>query len=303
MKTKTKWIRHGITIAGGNGKGNQLNQLSSPRGIYVDDDDYQTIYIADYENHRIVKWKKNAMHGQVVAGGNGHGGCITQLDRPTDVTIDKKNDSLIISDRGNNRVVRWCRRNHINPQIIISNIYCSRLTMDNNGDLYVSDWEKNEVRRWRQGDTTGTLVAGGNGKGDHLDQLSSPSYLFVDQDHSVYVSDYNNNRVVKWMEGARRGIVVAGGQGQGDSRTQLDHPQGVIADHFGNVYVADCWNHRIMGWQPGARKGCIVAGGNERGEDSDQFQYPVGLSFDRQGNLYVVDQSNNRVQKFEIDSN
>jgi len=303
MKGKIKWMRHGITIAGGNKKGNHLDQLASPRGIYVDDDDHQTIYIADYENHRIVKWKHNAIKGEVVAGGNGQGKYINQLDRPTDVIVDKKNDSLIICDRGNNRVVRWCRRKRTDPQIIISNIYCSRLTMNDNGDLYVSDWDKNEVRKWRHGDTCtcGTIVAGGNGKGDHLNQLRSPTYLFVDQDHSVYVSDYHNNRVVKWVEGAKKGIVVAGGQSRGDGRAQLDHPQGVLVDHSGNVYVADSWNHRIMRWVPGAKKGCIVAGGNERGVDSHQFQYPVGLSFDRQGNLYVVDQSNNRVQKFDVD--
>ncbi|CAF4449399.1 unnamed protein product, partial [Adineta steineri] len=37
--------------------------------IYVDDDD-QTIYIADYDNHRIVEWIHGAEYGQVVAGGN-----------------------------------------------------------------------------------------------------------------------------------------------------------------------------------------------------------------------------------------
>ncbi len=54
--------------AGGNGKGNQLNQLSSPEGIYVDDD-HQCIYIADYGNDRIVEWKYDAKIGQIVAGG------------------------------------------------------------------------------------------------------------------------------------------------------------------------------------------------------------------------------------------
>ena len=41
----TKWKQHGITVAGGNGEGNQLNQLKWPLGISIDDD--QTIYIAE----------------------------------------------------------------------------------------------------------------------------------------------------------------------------------------------------------------------------------------------------------------
>jgi hypothetical protein len=43
---ETKWIDYCWR--------NKLNQLSRPQGIYVDDDN-QCIYIADYDNHRIVQ--------------------------------------------------------------------------------------------------------------------------------------------------------------------------------------------------------------------------------------------------------
>jgi sugar lactone lactonase YvrE len=208
----TTWKQNGITIAGGNGKGNQLNQLSDPFGIYADDDN-KCIYIADWKNHRIVEWKHGALNGQVVAGGNGSGNRMDQLSGPVDVIVDKKTNSLIIADSLNKRVVRWSRQNDPNPQIIISNIVCGGLRMNNNGDLYVSDCEKNEVRRWKIGETNGTLVAGGNGKGDHLNQFNVPIFIFVDQDDSVYVSDRDNDRVMKWLKGAKEGIVVAGGQG------------------------------------------------------------------------------------------
>ena len=65
----TKWKQHGITVAGGNGYGNQVNQLAHPYGIQIDD--YKTFYIADNYNHYIVEWKLNAKHGQILAGGNG----------------------------------------------------------------------------------------------------------------------------------------------------------------------------------------------------------------------------------------
>ena len=61
--------------------------------------------------------------------------------------------------------------------------------MDKNGYIYVSDFKKDEVRRWKRGETNGIIVAGGNGKGNHLNQLNCPTYLFVDQDDSLYVSD------------------------------------------------------------------------------------------------------------------
>jgi sugar lactone lactonase YvrE len=290
-----------MTIAGGNGQVDELNELSNPYDIYVDDD--QCILIADYWNHRIVAWKLGAEVGQVVAGGNGQGDRIDQLSYPTDVLVDKKTDSLIICDRGNKRVVRWSRRNGTNGQVIISDIDCWGLTMNNNGDLYVSDWKKNEVRRWKIGERNGTIVAGGNGEGNQLNQLNVPTSLFVDKDHSVYVSDYYNHRVMKWLIGAKEGIVVAGGQGQGNSLTQLSYPLGMIVDHLGSVYVADSWNHRIMCWSKGSKEGRIIVDGNGVGQQSNQFSFPNGLSFDGQGHLYVVDEGNNRVQKFEIDLN
>jgi sugar lactone lactonase YvrE len=238
-----------------------------------------------------------------MAGGDGQGNRMDQLDLPTDVVVDKKNDSLIICDYGNRRVVRWPRRNGTNGQTIISDIHCRGLTMNNHGDLYVSDIKKHEVRRWKIGETNATIVAGGNGPGNQLNQLNYPTYLFVDEDHSVYVSDYENHRVMKWLKGAKEGMVVDGGQGVGNSLTQLFYPYGVIVDHLGNVYVADCMNHRIMCWSKGSKEGRVIVGGNGEGNRLNQFYYTVGISFDRRGNLYVADEDNHRIQKFEIDWN
>jgi sugar lactone lactonase YvrE len=302
ISNNTKWKQDGVTVAGGHGKGNQSNQLYYPKGIYVDDDD-QCIYIVDYWNNRIVEWKLGAKMGQVVAGGNGQGNRTDQLNKPTDVVLNKENDSLIICDSINRRVVRWLRRNGTNGQTIISDIDCDGVTMDNNGDLYVSDAEENEVRRWKIGEKKGTLVAGGNGQGNGLNQFNHSASLFVDEDHSVYVSDSYNHRVMKWMKGAKEGMVVAGGQGEGNSLTQLNKPQGVIVDDLGNVYVADWSNHRIMFWSKGSEEGRVIVGENGERQQPNQFYYPQGLSFDRQGHLYVVDHVNHRVQKFEIDLN
>ncbi len=263
------------------------------------DDDEQCIYVADEGNQRIVAWKYGAKTGQVVAGGNEQG---NQLNSPTDVIVDKKNDSLIICDYRNTRIVRWSRQNPTKGLTSISNIDCYGLTMNNNGDLYVSDWNKGEVSRWNIGETSGTIVAGGNGKGNHLNQLNTSIYIFVDEDHSVYVSDCFNHRVMKWVKGAKEGIVVAGGQGEGNNLTQLSYPAGVIVDYWGNVYVADSNNHRTMRWSPGSSEGSIVVGGNGQGQLSNQLNNPRGISFDRQGNLYVVNERNHRVQKFDIDS-
>ncbi|CAF1373239.1 unnamed protein product [Rotaria sordida] len=296
-----RWQQNGITVAGGNGPGNGINQFINPNGLYVDDD--QTVYVADRVNHRIMEWKWGATSGQVVAGGNDEGSGTHQLNSPLDVIVDKETDSLVICDSANERVVRWPRRNGTSGETIISNSDCWSLTMDENGYLYVVNSEKAEVRRYRRGESQGIVVAGGNGFGDDLNQLSFPQYVFVDRNHSIYVSEYHNHRVVKWMEGAKQGIVVAGGQGVGDGLTQLSYPQGVVADQLGTVYVADRGSASIKRWPKGATQGSVIVGGNGSGEQSNQLSLPKGLSFDRHGNLYVVDLGNSRVQKFNIESN
>ncbi|CAF1459097.1 unnamed protein product, partial [Rotaria sordida] len=152
-------------------------------------------------------------NGQVVAGGNGEGNRLDQLNYPTDVLIDKETDSLIICDRNNRRVVRWSRRSGTTQgEILINNIGGWGLAVDDQRYLHISDYDKDEVRRCQIGDKNGTIVAGGNGKGASLNQFNYPAYLFVDQQQTVYVSDKDNHRVMKWNKGAKEGIVVAGGQ-------------------------------------------------------------------------------------------
>ncbi len=296
----TKWIQDGITVAGGNGRGKRLNQLGLSFGLGVDDEE-ETIYISELVNSRITGWKYNARSGQVILDTNEP--LFKQLRlpfSPAQMTFDKKSSSLFICHPVNKQVVRWSRRN--GPAIIL-NILCHGIAIDSNGEIYVSDRPKNEVRRFKIGDVNGTVVAGGNGLGDNLNRLASPEYLFVDQDYSVYVSEKGNNRVTKWEKDAKEGVVVAGGQGQGNNLTQLFQPQGLIVDHVGNVYVADSGNSRIMFWSPGAKEGSIIVGRNGPGNQMNQLQIPKDLSFDRQGNLFVLDMGNDRVQKFAVDRN
>ncbi|CAF1353463.1 unnamed protein product [Adineta steineri] len=290
-KINLKWTQNAITVAGGNGEGQELNQLYGPAGIFIDKS--KNIFIVDSENRRIVEWKYNAKQGQIIAGG------MDQLNVKRDMIVDEQNHSIIIADERNRRVIQWSNEKQ---QILIDNIDCFGLTMSKHGFLYVSDRNKGEVRRWKMGEynNTGIVAAGENGQGNKLNQLNSPSFIFVDEDQSVYVSDWGNHRVMKWRKDAKEGIIVAGGQGAEGNLNQLYYPQGLIVDDFGQIYVADYWNHRVMRWYEGDVEGEIVVGGKGGGNQSNQLNSPTGLSFDDEGNFYVVDCWNHRIQKFEI---
>ncbi|CAF0846300.1 unnamed protein product, partial [Adineta steineri] len=292
--------QNAVTVAGGNGQGSELNQLNDPYGIYIDNDD-ESIYIADAMNDRIVRWESGAKNGKIVAGGNGRGNGIHQLNYPTDVILDKEKEYLIICDNGNERVMRWSRQNSQDQQLWISGIMCRGFSMDNNGDIYISDMGNYQVRRFQEGDKIGKVVAGGHGEGNRLNQLNGPSFIFVDEYYSVYVADLLNNRVMKWIKDATEGTRVTPEQVSDMNPSPLNRPLGVIVDHMGNIYVSNGGNHQIMRWSPGAIEGIPVVGEKQYGSEPMQLWDPQDLSFDRHGNLYVVDYNNHRIQKFIID--
>ena len=300
IPTDARWLQNGVTVAGGNGQGSAVNQLHWPHGLDIDDDN-QSIVIADRWNHRIVEWEFCASNGKVIAGGRGRGDRLDQLSYPTDVLIDKETNSLFICDHANRRVVRWSRRQGTTQgEVIVDNVVCIGLAIDHQGFLYVSDNERDEVRRYTNEGNSGTLVAGGNGRGNQLNQLNFPSYFFVDEEQAVYVSDHVNHRVMKWSRGANQGIIVAGGQGIGVGLNQLYFPEALLVDTSGTIYVVDASNNRLMRWRNGEQQGTTIVGGNGVGSAPNQFQYPKALCFDSQHNLYVIDPQNNRVQRFDL---
>ncbi|CAF3163440.1 unnamed protein product [Rotaria sp. Silwood2] len=183
LPPSAQWTQEGVTVAGGNGEGDNANQLNCLLGfclIHDDDDNQQqqktmvTIIIADFWNHRVVQWKTDdtSKNGQVITTDEDEG---NKLARSTDMLYDKETDSFLIADSGNQRVLR---------------------------NLYVTDIAKHEVRRYqlRGGiveDKTGILVAGGNGEGVNLTQLAYPNCIFVDRQQNVYMSDSENDRIMK----------------------------------------------------------------------------------------------------------
>ena len=70
IPSNAQWSQNGVTVAGGNGDGNAVNQLYRPFGLDIDDNN-QSIVIADKWNHRIIEWKMGASHGRVIVGGQG----------------------------------------------------------------------------------------------------------------------------------------------------------------------------------------------------------------------------------------
>ncbi|CAF4493528.1 unnamed protein product [Rotaria sp. Silwood2] len=126
-----------------------------------------------------MEWKCSTMNGKVVDGGNQQGDRSNQLNSPANVIINKENDSIIICDQENRRVVRWPRRNGKNGETIISNL---------------------------QGTKEGIIIADAESEGQDLTQLSYSGGIAVDHLGTVYVVDFHEHRVMHWLKGAKQGI-------------------------------------------------------------------------------------------------
>ncbi|CAF3273655.1 unnamed protein product, partial [Rotaria sp. Silwood2] len=78
--------------------------------------------------------------------------------------------------------------------------------------------------KWVEGAKQGIVVAGGQGLGNGLTQLSYPKGVVVDQLDTVYVADAENARIMRWSKGATQGSAIVGGNGRGEQSNQLNWP-------------------------------------------------------------------------------
>jgi sugar lactone lactonase YvrE len=100
--------------------------------------------------------------------------------------------------------------------------------------------------KWVEGAKQGIVVAGGQGEGNGLAQLSYPRGVVVDQLGTVYVADRGNHRIMRWVKRATQGSVIVGGNGVEGQSNQLNWPFGLSFDRHGNLYVVEYGNHRVQ---------------------------------------------------------
>ncbi|CAF2049752.1 unnamed protein product [Rotaria magnacalcarata] len=100
--------------------------------------------------------------------------------------------------------------------------------------------------KWAKEANEGIAIAGGQGEGNALAQLSCPCGVFIDNSNTLYVTDYGNHRVMRWPQGTKQGTVIVGGNGRGAGINQFIGPFKLSFDRHGNLYVVDQDNHRVQ---------------------------------------------------------
>ncbi|CAF4457864.1 unnamed protein product, partial [Didymodactylos carnosus] len=72
------------------------------------------------------------------------------------------------------------------------------VVVDQLGTVYVAEEGNDRIMRWPKGATQGSVIVGGNGRGEQLNQLYWPFGLSFDRHGNLYVVDCGNHRVQKF---------------------------------------------------------------------------------------------------------
>ena len=97
--------------------------------------------------------------------------------------------------------------------------------------IYVAEYGNDRIVGWKESETQGHLVAGGNGKGESVDQLSHPTDVIVDRERdSLLICGWANMRVVRWPR--RNGT-------RGKTILSNIRCWGLTMDEEGSLYVTD----------------------------------------------------------------
>jgi len=281
------------TIAGivGNfgfsGDGGQATaaELDFPQGVAVDASG--NIYIADRDNHRIRKVDVATGIITTVAG-NGTVGDGGDGSLAINAELDSAQDMVV----------------------------------DNAGNVYISDWLNNKIRKVDANTGIITTIAGtgdsgfsGDGADATLARLKSPSGIALDATGNIFFCDRGNDRVRKIAtDGTITTVVGKGGfnafSGDGGQATdaELNNPSGLTIDNDGNLYVVDRDNHRIRKITTDGIINTIVgtgstgfSGGGFNGDDqlgpNTLLDKPTDLVIDAAGNVIFNDNDNHRVRK------
>ena len=303
----------GSTTAGSaNGQGIAAS-FRAPCGIAVDASG--NIYVGDYLNNEIRKITSSGLvstfAGSITKGSLDGQGQSASFYWPAGLASDAAGN-VYIADSQNSEIrkitsgglVSTIAGTAINTNgqgISACFDLPTGIAIDGSGNLYITDFGSDVIRKITKGGLVTTLAgSGASGSNDGQGIAASffaPSAIAVDASGNLYVADTDNNMIRKITPG---GLVstLAGSKTSGNTNGQgtqasFNTPKGIAVDASGNVYVADTNNELIRKITPGGLVSTLAGSGSSGSTDGQgtaaSFWYPRGVALDAFGNLFVAD--------------
>ena len=234
-------------------EGVSIISVGSRGDIHVDD--LGNIFVSSYYDDVVYKYtlSDGSYSRSVVAGGNGAGSNLNQLNRPTGVYVDSS-ENVYVTDHQNHRIMKWAKGSSQGIVVAGGNgrggslnqlNYPYDISVDSSNNIYVADENNARIIKWAPNSSEGVIVAGGN-YGNGLSDLRYPRGIELNSDGVMFIVDSENHRIIKWIPGKSSGTVIAGGNGNGNNMNQFNSPFAALVGSDGNLYVADLNNHRIQ---------------------------------------------------------
>ncbi|MEW5847630.1 MAG: hypothetical protein AB2A00_02410 [Myxococcota bacterium] len=265
--------------------------MQGPNGVAVTPDG--TIYVAEYEAHRVRKVDPSGIISTVLGTGesgyNGNGvGAETLVAFPDSLALDAQGN-LYVTDSGNDRI--------------------RKLMPDGNVVT---------IAGFADGDGSGGF-SGDNGPATEA-KLYGPAGIAVDAAGNIFFSDASNNRIRRINPAGIITTVAGNGTDTYDPSTDegalavdvgIGHVYGIALDPSGNLYMADDRFHRV---RRVALDGTITTvAGNGLPQSSGDGLSAVQASLfspgavlveDRGGRhgLYISDTNGSRVRRVDLDT-
>ncbi|CAF4353303.1 unnamed protein product, partial [Adineta steineri] len=101
----------------------------------------------------VMKWRKDAKEGTIVAGGNGQGRNLNQLHYPEGLFVDDLGQ-IYVADCWNHRVMHWCEGKEEGEIVVGGNgegnqlNHPSGLYFDDERNLYVADRDNHRIQKF-----------------------------------------------------------------------------------------------------------------------------------------------------------
>jgi sugar lactone lactonase YvrE len=279
--------------------------LCYPYGVAVDA--AGNLFVADYGNHRVLRYK-------------------------TPFTSDKVADNVF--GQNGEFTTNYCNGA---DTIVSADTLCHPIgvAVDGAGNLYIGDHDNQRVLAYLAplSDTTADFVFGQDGKMDSnacnlggavtKTTLCGPTGVSADGAGNLFVADYGNHRVLEYNTPLSTDTSADKVFGQSNSFSTADcNKDGAVSaktlcnplfpnlDIAGNLFVTDYGNCRVLKYNTP-----LAAGGNTTADkvfgqgnrfnqtgckaiSPNTFNNPFGIAVDEAANVFIVDHSNQRVLQF-----